>query len=553
MIELATLLLAAAALAMAFAAYRRSAADGSKDAAGARDAALRQELSELRGALDSMPGRIADEIAASPLREALEGVRESITRTNEVFDEHVVRVGQGIESSVMALQTCIDRGFHGVGGSIEAVRNEAGAGFKALGAGLESSRSSTESVVRALQASDPSRVLASLEAVMVRQADAASAAAAAERAGALHAALDKIEGAVAPLAGSVDRISLRVDALPQGLEPQFARVAAAVSGLSAGLTEIVESGRENARVFSGAVSSDKVVGAVEAQAASFDRVVDAIQAQSLAADRIVAALGQGGDSGEVVAAVRELGQEVSKSAKIAEEASLPVLEGLESLSRELGEAISALPLKIAEASANHARPMPELEELAIAVRESGHMRGDAARSVADAVSRVGQELSESADAASSARSESAQSLQVALERLEAFSAQIESRLAPLADALKGHGDAVGPIANGLSLAQDRLEEAAASLRANQVEFAASVGLFTQAAQELSGGLSLFAREGDRQGAEDPRAAQKALLESLDKLMGGFAESLKALLTESDLRTREVLTEIAARLPAGEGA
>lgn len=551
MIELATLILAAAALATAFAALRRSGADA-KDGATAREAALRQELSELRGALDSMPGRIADEIAASPLREALEGVRESITRTNEVFDEHVVRVGRGIESSAAALQTCLDRGFQGVGASIEAARGDVGAGFKALGAGIESVRSATESVAKGQQGTDPAKAFASLEAVLVRQSEAASAGAA-ERAKALDASLAKIEGAVAPLAGSVERLSQRVDALPQGFEPRFVGLAATVSGLSAGLTEIVESVRENARVLSGAVSSDKVVGAVEAQAASFERVVQAIQAQSAATDRIVAALGQGGDSGEVVAAVRELGQEVSRSAKVAEEASLPVLEGLEALSRELGAAISALPAKIAEASANQARPMPELEELAIAVRESGHMRGDAARSVADAVSRVSQELSESADAASSARAESAQSLQVALERLEAFSSQIESSLAPLADALKGHGDAVGPIANGLSLAQDRLEEAAASLRANQVEFAASVGLFTQAAQELSGGLSLFAREGDRQGAEDPRAAQKALLESLDKLMGGFAESLKALLTESDLRTREVLTEIAARLPAGEGA
>ena len=552
MIEFATLLLAAAALAMAFAAFRKSGVDGSKDGAAAREAALRQELLELRGVLESMPGRIADEIAASPLREALEGVRESITRTNEAFDEHVVRVGHGIESSAAALQNGIDRGIQGVVASIEAARGECGAGFKALGAGLDALRSATESVAKGQQGSDPAKALASLEGVLVRQADAASAGAA-ERAKALDATLAKIEGAVAPLAGSVERLAQRVDALPQGLEPQFGRVAASTSGLSAGLTEIVESVRENARVLSGAVSSDKIVGAVEAQAASFERVVQAIQAQSLATDRIVAALGQGGDSGEVVAAVRELGQEVSKSGKIAEEASLPVLEGLESLSRELGAAITALPLRIAEASANHARPIPELEELAIAVRESGHMRGDAARSVADAVSRVSQELSESADAASSARAESARSLQVALERLEAFSSQIESRLAPLADALKGHGDAVGPIANGLSLAQDRLEEAAASLRANQVEFAASVGVFTQAAQELSGGLSLFAREGDRQGAEDPRAAQKALLESLDKLMGGFAESLKALLTESDLRTREVLTEIAARLPAGEGA
>lgn len=552
MIEFATLLLAAAALAMAFAAFRKSGVDGSKDGAAAREAALRQELLELRGVLESMPGRIADEIAASPLREALEGVRESITRTNETFDEHVVRVGRGIESSAAALQNGIDRGIQGVVASIEAARGDGATGFKAMCSGVDSVRLAMEELSRLSKGSDPAQALAALEGVLVRQADAASTGAV-ERAKALDATLTKIEGAVAPLAASVDRLSQRVDALPQGLEPQFDRVATSVSGLSAGLTEIVESVRENARVLSGAVSSDKIVGAVEAQAASFERVVQAIQAQSLATDRIVAALGQGGDSGEVVAAVRELGQEVSKSGKIAEEASLPVLEGLESLSRELGAAITALPLRIAEASANHARPIPELEELAIAVRESGHMRGDAARSMADAVSRVSQELSESADAASSARAESARSLQVALERLEAFSSQIESRLAPLADALKGHGDAVGPIANGLSLAQDRLEEAAASLRANQVEFAASVGVFTQAAQELSGGLSLFAREGDRQGAEDPRAAQKALLESLDKLMGGFAESLKALLTESDLRTREVLTEIAARLPAGEGA
>ena len=140
-----------------------------------------------------------------------------------------------------------------------------------------------------------------------------------------------------------------------------------------------------------------------------------------------------------------------------------------------------------------------------------------------------------------------------MDSLEAFVSRLETRLAPLSDALKGHGDAVAPMAQGLNQAQDRLEEAASSLRANQVEFAASVALFTQAAQELSGGLSLFAHEGEKQGSEDPRAAQKALLESLDRLMGGFADSLKALLTESDLRTREVLTEIAARLPAGEGA
>lgn len=460
MIELATLILAAAALAVALAALRKAAAS-SADASAARDQALRQELSDLKSSIEALPGRIADETAASPLREAVEGVRESIGRAGQTLEEHVARVGEGFAASTHALETSLDRGFKGIGADLQSVR------------------AASENGTKALAALDPARGFQSLETVL-REVLKSMDEHAEARGKSFEAGLRKVELSLMPVVDALGRLAGRIDTLPEGLQPHFARLEAATeelsNGLAKGMTEIVEATRE--------------LGAAQAGAGSADQVV-------------------------------------------------AVLE--------------ALPAQIAEASANKARPIPELEELAIAVRESGHMRGDAARSVADAVSRVSQELSESARESSEARAQTAASLQAAMDSMEAFVATMESRLAPLSEALKGHGDAVAPIAQGLNLAQDRLEEAASSLRANQVEFAASVAVFTQAAQELSGGLSLFAHEGDKQGSEDPRAVQKALLESLDRLMGGFAESLKALLTESDLRTREVLAEIAARLPAGEGA
>jgi exonuclease VII small subunit len=474
MIELATLILAAAALAVALAAIRKSS-DGAKGRSEARDQGIRQELSDLRQVMESLPGRIADETAASPLREAVEGVRESISQAGQTMEEHVQRVGLGFASSTQAVESSLDRGFKGIADRLDALRASSEAGSKALASmdpssGMKPLEASLREVLRAIQ-----------EGSAVREKS-------------FEAGLHKIELSLLPVVDSLGRLAGRVDSLPEALEAQFARVESATRAVSGGLTEIVEATR------------------------------------SLADSQLNS---QGSEP--VVAAVSAIEQELSN------------------LSKELGSSIAALPLKIAEASANHARPVPELEELAIAVRESGHMRGDASRSVADAVSRVSQELSDSARESSEARNQTAASLQGAMDSLEAFVSRLETRLAPLSDALKGHGDAVAPMAQGLNQAQDRLEEAASSLRANQVEFAASVAVFTQAAQELSGGLSLFAHEGEKQGSEDPRAAQKALLESLDRLMGGFAESLKSLLTESDLRTREVLAEIAARLPAGEGA
>lgn len=466
MIEIATLLLAAAAMVLALAAFRRSATQP-KESASSRDQGLRQDLSELKNAIDSLPGRIADETAASPLREAVEAVRESIERTASTFDQHAQRVGEGFSAGSASLEKAMERGLLAVAG---------------LDKPLEAIRAATENAARQAQASDPARAFAGLDATL-RELLAAGAEQSASRERAIGAGVHKIELSLLPVVDSLGRLGGRIDTLSEG----------------------------------------------------------SASARSEASEK-------------VVLAVRELAQTVvaSKESDGPTEGST-VLRGLESLSGELRAALSALPLRIAEASANHARPVPELEELAIAVRESGHLRGDASRSVADAVSRVSQELSESANQASQARAQTATALELAMSSMEAFATRLESRLAPLSDALKGHGDAVAPMAQGLATAQDRLEEAAASLRANQVEFAASVAVFTQAAQELSGGLSLFAREGDMQGSEDPKAVQKALLESLDRLMGGFAESLKALLTESDLRTREVLTEIAARLPAGEKA
>lgn len=212
------------------------------------------------------------------------------------------------------------------------------------------------------------------------------------------------------------------------------------------------------------------------------------------------------------------------------------------------DGVSSLPVRTAEEIASRPAPAPELEELAIAVRDAGALRGDAVRSVADAVSRVSDRLEASSEEGRIAREDAATKLGQSLSLLESVVGGVREALLPLGDALRGHGEAVLPMAQGLVNAQDRFEEAAVSLRANQAEFAASVGVFTSAAQDLSSGLGAFAREGADDAARDPAALQQALLESLERLLGGFADSLRAALAEADLRHREALVEIAARLP-----
>ncbi|HXP90286.1 MAG TPA: hypothetical protein VN931_05080 [Fibrobacteria bacterium] len=382
------LLLAAAALFLAAAAFRQSRAPR-PEGDGAGEAALHQGLVLLRDAIDALPGRIADETAASPLREAVEAVRESITVLGESLEARTeaTRAQNAASSAVMA----------------ESVKS-AVAGLAAVVRDASEASSSTRSETRA-----------------------------------------------ALLAG-VDRLAERTGAL----------------------SERVHTGFESAAV----------------PKTSLENVLSALE---------------------------------------------------------------TLPVRIAEASAAHRAPAPELEELAVAVRESGNLRGETERQVARAVAEVGRELSESADRARDDREAAAKALDAALERMEQVASGVRSALEPLEGLLASQGASVAPMVQALEATRDRLEEASGTQRANQVEFSATVEVFGRAAQELSTGLSRFAREGEMEGLLDPRQAQNALLEALERLLKGFSASLAALLSESDLRTRETLAELAARLPGTEGA
>jgi len=393
------LLLAAVALVLAAAAFRQSRAPRI-DGNGARDAALHQDLALLHDAIHALPGRIADETAASPLREAVEAVRESITVLGESLDARTT-------------------------------------------------------------------------AAQARDAESASTLA------------DAVGGAI--------------------------------SGLSAPLGTLAD-----------------------LQVRQLDAL--AVQTRTL---------------GELATSVRAASEQAS-SARAETRAAL--LGGVESLRQALMESatelrsdLDKLSEAVARAAAAAPRPMPELAELAQAVRESGNLRGDAERRVAEAVAEVGRELSESGARAGEDRLSAAGVLDSALGRMEQVASGVRSALEPLEGLLSSQGAAVGPMVQALEAARDRLDEASGTQRANQVEFSATVDIFARAAQELSSGLSLFAREGELEGLVDPRQAQNALLEALERLLKGFSGSLGALLSESDLRTRETMAELAARLPGLEGA
>jgi len=398
------LLLAAAALVLAAAAFRQTRAPKT-DGNGARDAALHQDLALLRDAINALPGRIADETAASPLREAVEAVRESIT---------------------------------------------------VLGESLE----------------------ARTAAARARDAESTTAL--------VGAVKDAVSGLSTPL-GALAELQAR----------QLEALAAQTRALE-GLAE--RTGRLSEGVHSGFETTAGLKTPVEGILSSLD--------------------GLRGDWTESIHSLRS--------------------------------DLAALPARLAEAAAVHPVPAPELQELALAVRESGTLRGEVERGVARAVAEVGRELSESGARAAEDRMSAAKAMDAALERLEGVASGVRSALEPLEGMLSGQSASVGPLVQALEAARDRLDEAAGTQRANQVEFSATVEIFARAAQELSKGLSLFAREGELEGLADPRQAQNALLEALERLLKGFSGSLGALLSESDLRTRETLAELAARLPGSEG-
>jgi|GEM_PF-4997111 len=320
---------------------------------------------------------------------------------------------------------------------------------------------------------------------------------------------------------------------------------AATKAATAGFSSLTESVASLGRDLSAGRNDDRVADLLRegvelgrSQAGRIDAIASSLTPLS----------GQIREATETLAAIRS--DEGAASSR--QDRLLEAVGGLASAIDSVRDALVTLPVRTAEEIAARPAPAPELEELAVAVRDAGGLRGDAVRSVADAVSRVSDRLEASADEGRVAREEAASHLARSLSTLESVADGVREALLPLGDALRGHGEAVIPVVKGFETAQDRLEEAAVSLRANQVEFAASVGVFTNAAQDLSTGLGAFAREGAEDAARDPAAIQQALLESLERLLVGFTESLRSALADADVRHREALVEIASRLPERAG-
>jgi len=335
----------------------------------------------------------------------------------------------------------------------------------------------------------------------------------------------------------------------EGIHASFGAASASTEKSLEAVTESVESiGRKLGQFLSnGDASSERVATAVRE---GVERTLEAAKTQASNLDSLAAQISQLPDLiRSVDGSLRVLDQSAALAGQTALlESAVSSLSKLSSETSSLRDTVAGLPVRTAEEIAMRPAPAPELEELAIAVREAGALRGDSVRSIADAVSRVSDRLEASEENGRAAREDAAARLAQSLVSLESIVTGVRESLAPLGEALRGHGESVLPVAKGLELAQDRLEEAAVSLRANQVEFSASVGIFTSAALDLSTGLGAFAKSGTEEASHDPAAVQQALLEALERLLTGFAESLRATLAESDLRHREALVELAQRIP-----
>lgn len=521
------LFLSAAAMLLAAAAFWRTwSSDPRKEN---KDMAILQAFQDLRTTLESLPGRIADETSASPLREAVEGVRESVHRLGESLGEHLEQ------------QTQAQAAWHG---AMEAGLERMAESQKTVAVGVDSSAKLVVSAVQAVSGTLEAalgKVSGEVVKIPAGIAQASTAITQSVAAGAQKTA-DLVSKALAESAGKTDDSSQEI---------VIAKLDAVVESVQQ-VVEVQRQARQDAQVLAQARERDAVaqlqamesmrseLGALSLLAplsGSVDSAVRTLETKLQAMiDQARAA------QADLQAQAAEQAQQASGERKELSESVGLVVAGLEVLGREM-------PVRIAQESAQRPAPHPELEELAMAVRESGHLRGDVGRQVAEAVGRVGQQLTESGARAEESRERAGVALDQALGSLQELAADLRVSLSPLSEALTGHGQLVAPLASALGAAKDRLEETSTSLRANQVEFSASVELFTQGAQELQTGLALFAREGEKEGAEDPRAAQKALLEALERLLGGFADSLKAHLSESDLRMRETLTELTTRLPA----
>lgn len=505
------LLLAAVAVLLSAGAFLlalRSTRAGKDPDASARDLALREDLARIGRRLDA----IGEAVGGVPATlEALDAGLSALPKALEARNAQIAdalgslpaRIAQasGATEALSATQAVRDASLQAIDrldairGDLQSSANSQAASLRDLGtalAGLE--RTSGQNLATTRESAEG--LAAALSTAMDRAAAGQTES------------LRTISGTLTELAGlvgtTVERLAdpARGDLLVRQLEAlQQANELARANG--AGL----------------AATSEALERMVATQATALERDARAVAAAEEAANSSRESL---------QAALGNLADEAAKTRQILE----------------------TLPVRTAEEIATRPAPAPELEELAIAVRDAGALRGDSVRSIADAVSRVAERLEASAEDGRSAREDAAERLAQSLTTLESVAAGVREALLPLGEALRGHGEAVVPVVKGLETAQDRFEEAAVSLRVNQVEFAASVGVFTAAAQDLSTGLGAFAREGLEDASKDPAAVQQALLESLDRLLGGFSDSLRATLVEADLRHREALVEIAARLPDG---
>jgi hypothetical protein len=129
------------------------------------------------------------------------------------------------------------------------------------------------------------------------------------------------------------------------------------------------------------------------------------------------------------------------------------------------------------------------------------------------------------------------------ENLCAHGAQLDS----LTKHLETAGVLLSSVPEKLEGSVRTLEESLHTLRANQAEFAASVEIFTHAAEGMAGGLSDKGMAAGTQTAMDGLMEQKAFLDALGKVLAGFSQSLSGVLGESSQRTQEVLVELCARL------
>lgn len=480
--------------------------------------AIRGDLSALPSALASMPGQIARETGAIDVLVELRAIRETGTVCAERF--------AAIRSELQASGVAREGGFRRMTESVAS-----------LLPALEALRPSQE------QAAPGGDALEALLQVLREQAarDGAARAALLERVEALAPVPDLLRALESTMAAQdstarLETIATSLAALPESQNALASALSAQdpssrLDGLAATLAAILDRVR----------SLDGAMPALDASE-RLDRQIAVLQ--ELRAD--IASLAAGLATPQGADADSQARDE--RLVKALEDLALETSGGLEALR----DTVAALPARTAEEIAARPAPAPELEELAMAVRDAGALRGDSVRSVADAVSRVAERLEESAENGRAAREDAASRLAASLATLEGVASGVREALLPLGEALKGHGESVLPVLEGLGKAQERFEEAAVSLRVNQVEFASSVGLFTSAAQELSTGLGAFAREGSEDDARDPAAVQQALLDALDRLLTGFADSLRATLAEADLRHREALAEIAARLPGAVG-